>query len=734
MIVRHIPMKVIKKSSFAGLIQYMTNEHGKQERVGEIRVTNCQSNEVDWAIHEVQATQALNQRAQGDRTYHLLISFPAGEVPSTDVLKDIEERVCTSIGFGEHQRISVVHYDTDNFHIHVGINKIHPTRYTLHEPYLAYRKLGEMATLLEIEHGLQQVNHIPFKIGSENRADDMEHHAGIGSLLNWIKSECLEQIQGATNWSELHRVMQRHGLELREQGRGLVIIDGSGVGVKASSVSRDFSKQKLQQRLGVFEKSESIQSSHNLLEMMSIDSDIHYAPRPIHMNINTTELFARYQAEQSNSKIHCAAELAKARVRKNQLIASAMRTGRLKRAAIKLLGGAHVNKKALYNLTSQALKTEIAQAKKNYLTEREAIYIQFQRCVWADWLKLKATEGDVEALSVLRARDARQPLKGDVFTGQKTQNSSPSLDASPDNITKTGTIIYRAGASAIRDDGEFLKISRGSSEEAIATALRMAIHRFGACISVKGSNAFKEQVAQTAADLKINITFDDAALEQRRQYLIKTSVKEKNNESKRQSELKRRGANRGRNEGFGTVRTIESPRRANRNNGWPSKPHIGRIGHQPPPESKNRLRSLSQLGVVQLTKRGEVLLPGHVSGHLEHQGAQPDNGLRRNVSGAGTVDFISKAADKYIAERELKRQKIANIPLHRRYHSSDEGLVRFVGLRHVEQEPLALLQRGEHIIVLPIDAATARRMKHLSIGADLTLGSNGVVRLRGRSR
>lgn len=734
MIVRHISMKEIRKSSFAGLIQYMTNEQGKQERVGEIRVTNCQNNEVDWAIHEVQATQALNQRAQGDRTYHLLISFPAGEIPSTDVLKDIEERICASIGLGEHQRISVVHYDTDNFHIHVGINKIHPTRYTLHEPYLAYRTLGEMATLLEIEHGLQQVNHIPFKIGSENRADDMEHHAGIGSLLNWIKSECLEQIQGATNWSELHHVMQRHGLELREQGRGLVFVDGSGVGVKASSVSRDFSKQKLEQRLGVFEISESIQLSHNLLEMMSIDSDIHYAPRPIHMKINTTSLFAKYQAEQSNSKVHCAAELAKARTRKNQLIASAMRTGRLKRAAIKLLHGANVNKKALYALTSQALKTEIEQAKKNYLTEREAIYIQFQRCAWADWLKLKATEGDVESLKVLRARDARQPLKGDVFTGQKIQNSSPSLDASPDNITKTGTIIYRAGASAIRDDGEFLKISRGSSEEGIATALRMAIHRFGACISVKGSNAFKEQVAQTAADLKINITFDDAALEQRRQYLIKTPVKEKNNESKRQSDAKRRGSNRGRNEGFGTVRTIEPPRRANRNNGRPSKPHIGRIGHQPPPESKNRLRSLSQLGVVQLTKRGEVLLPGHVSGHLEHQGAQPDNGLRRNVSRAESVNFISKSADKYIAERESKRQQLTDIPKHRRYNKADEGLVQFAGVRQIDGDNLVLLKHDDQIVVLPIDPATVHRFKRLSIGDSVTLTAVGIVVSKGRSR
>ena len=53
------------------------------------------------------------------------------------------------------------------------------------------------------------------------------------------------------------------------------------------------------------------------------------------------------------------------------------------------------------------------------------------------------------------------------------------------------------------------------------------------------------------------------------------------------------------------------------------------------PESQNRLRALSKLGVVQLTHGSEVLLPRDVPGVVEHQGAKPDNGLRRDVSRSG---------------------------------------------------------------------------------------------------
>jgi hypothetical protein len=759
-------MKVIRKSNFAGLIQYMTNEHGKQERVGEIRMTNCQSNEVEWAIHEVQATQELNQRAQGDKTYHLLISFPAGEIPSADVLKDIEQRVCSSVGLGEHQRISVVHYDTDNFHIHVGINKIHPTRLNMHEPFLAYKKLGEIATVLEIEHGLQRVNHIPHKVGSENRADDMEHHSGIGSLLNWIKSECMDPLKAANNWSQFHHVLAQHGLELRARGSGLVIVDGLGIGVKASSVSRNFSKATLEKALGSFEKNmpthprfvppvakkgNAAKVGHNppprgqnrlyslgQLETLSIGQGSYYSLKPIDIKINTSTLYARYQEEQNNAKHHWSSELSHAKARKNQLIESAKRGGRLKRAAIKLLRGTPVTKKALYALTSQAVQSNIEEARKKYAKERESIYLKYQRCTWADWLKLKALEGDADALNALRSREVRQNLKGNVVTGQGMQSGKSNLKIKTDNITKTGTVIYRVGTSAIRDDGELINMSRGSSEEGIAAALHMAMNRYGECITVKGSDAFKEQVVNVAAQLKLNLRFDNEQLELQRQHLIKNPIaKEKNHESRRQSDLNGRGANRGSNENVGSISIINPNGRTIRGRAVPrrtSKPHLGRIGQQPPPESKNRLRGLSQLGMVQLSNRSEVLLSSHVSGHLEHQRTQSDDGLRRNVSRPGAVNLISDAAGKYIAERELKRQKITDIPRHRLYNKSDEGPVQFAGIRQIDGELLALLKRDDFIVVLPIDSDTAHRMKRLSIGEMVKLTARGTIVSRGRSR
>jgi hypothetical protein len=138
--------------------------------------------------------------------------------------------------------------------------------------------------------------------------------------------------------------------------------------------------------------------------------------------------------------------------------------------------------------------------------------------------------------------------------------------------------------------------------------------------------------------------------------------------------------------------------------------------------------------MVQFSNRSEVLLPSHVPGHLEHQRTQSDDGLRRNVSRPGTVNFISDAADKYIAERELKRQKIADIPKHRRYNKNDEGPVQFAGIRQIDSQLLALLKRDDFIVVLPIDSNTAHGIKSLSVGEVVRLTARGTIVLRGRSR
>ena len=706
MIAKHVAMNAAKKSNFAELVQYMIDGKGKEERIGDVSVTNCQSDRVDAAILEVINTQCKNTRAISDKTFHLLVSFPPGEEPDGEVLKAIERKLCEGIGFGAHQRVSALHTDTDNLHLHIAINKIHPIRYTIYEPYNVYYALGAFCEKLEQEYGLTLVNHTSKNTLSEDHATDMEHHAGIESLLGWIKRECLDQIQAAQSWEALHQVMQVNGLNLHERGNGLVITALDGTTVKASSVGREFSKTKLEARFGNFEPSTEISSGRPTKQ---------YQPKPLRSRVDTAGLYARYKHEMSAMNPLRAVELSRAIQRKQRLIEDAKRSGRFKRATLRLIKGQRTTKRILYAQISLSLRDEICKINQSYLNERQAIYRQYTRLAWADWLKQQAISGDQEALAALRARLVTIGLKGDTVGGEGRQDTE-GIQAEQDSITKKGTVFYRVGKTIIRDDGERLKVGRGVTQANLKTVLMMAMERYGQQIKVNGSADFKEQVVQAAATANLPITFDDTDLARRHQAILQSNTTQEHSHEQKPTSGNSGGFGRGGNGGTRPAPARTLPKR------FPSfnKPDLGRIGSRPPPESQNRLRGLSELGVVHLDQRNEVLLPGDVPGHLEQQGTQPDNRMRRDAVGAGAIAAGQAAADKYIAEREDKRLLLYDIPKHKRFHSLGGASV-FAGLRHVDGQSLALLKDSDQIMVLPIDGATERRLKRIAVGGCVTV-------------
>lgn len=129
------------------------------EKVASYRVTNCGTDDPAQATTIIEATQAANVRSKADKTYHLVFSFPPGEEPPLEVLHAIEDELCAAIGLADHQRISAVHHDTDHLHVHIAINKVHPTGLQNIEPFYDAPKLMEACERLEIQHGLTRTNH-----------------------------------------------------------------------------------------------------------------------------------------------------------------------------------------------------------------------------------------------------------------------------------------------------------------------------------------------------------------------------------------------------------------------------------------------------------------------------------------------------------------------------------------------------------------------------------------------
>nr|WP_280531250.1 TraI/MobA(P) family conjugative relaxase [Shinella yambaruensis] len=202
-----------------------TNDRG--EKVGGIRVSNCATEDPAAATLLIEQVQAMNTRSKNDKTYHLVFSFPPGETPALDVLNQIEDELCASIGYADHQRISAVHVDTDHLHVHVAINKVHPTGFQNIEPYFDKRRLMETCERLEVEHGLQRTNHgirdhqherpdrDAIRLGPEQRPDDRDsrfrRYLRESHNLQITDRPEAETLNGLRNLSSSHLVRTASG-------------------------------------------------------------------------------------------------------------------------------------------------------------------------------------------------------------------------------------------------------------------------------------------------------------------------------------------------------------------------------------------------------------------------------------------------------------------------------------------------------------------------------------------
>ena len=250
--------------------------------------------------------------------------------------------------------------------------------------------------------------------------------------------------------------------------------------------------------------------------------------------IDTTLLFARYKNEQQGRGAKRTQAWQEARAKRERLIADVKRKAKLKRATTQLAGGSRSEKKLLYAMTSQSVKGELNKINEQYRRERERLVKQYQPVQWADWLRREATKGDQEALAALRARVVALGLKGNTVSASGGELKRTGVKADQDGVTKKGTLIYRVGASAVRDDGDRLKVSRGATREGLEAALRLAMERYGTNITVHGTADFKAQIVEVAATANLQLTFADGTLERNRVALVKHSSitpQERNNGS-----------------------------------------------------------------------------------------------------------------------------------------------------------------------------------------------------------
>ena len=330
----------------------------------------------DLAIQEVADTQALNTRTTKEKTYHLIVSFRPEDAPGlkADDYRAIEERFAAALGLSEHQRHCGVHVNTENVHMHIAYNLIHPEKLTRVEPWRDYIARDKLCRELEKEYGLVVDNGREKRPGKTlgSAAATVEAHSGRQSFEGYAQEQASEIVAGLDSlqtWEELHTLLAERGLVLQKRGAGLVIRNRHGKQMtKASAADRALSLKKLEARFGRFESADK--------EKMP-ESRIKYGADPLQKAPHRGELWEEFQAARQEQK--------------ERLEAS----GRKWREYCEELQRRPVGKRA--RNAGLKLARQYAAQERHQLTAGYPAN-------WADFLRQKAAQGNETALAILRSR------------------------------------------------------------------------------------------------------------------------------------------------------------------------------------------------------------------------------------------------------------------------------------------------------------------------------------------
>lgn len=262
-------IKPPQSDDFDRLAYYIAAAKEDGEKLDRLWIGNCDAGstreDLEPALAEIGAVRALHNKPELDRSYHLVVSFRAPDRPSLTeaALQDMATTFLDRLGFSGHQYVAATHINTDNFHMHLAINKVHPGTGTLHTPYRDFPILEKTCRAMEQKYGLA------VDPGRADRgrnplspaARDVEARTWEESFQRFLqdnKADILDTVATAPDWSCLHdRLADRYRIALVPRGRGLVFrcLDPTHrkpPHMKASALDRACSRGALEERLGPY--------------------------------------------------------------------------------------------------------------------------------------------------------------------------------------------------------------------------------------------------------------------------------------------------------------------------------------------------------------------------------------------------------------------------------------------------------------------------------------------------
>ncbi len=551
---------------------------------------------LDWTAENCRRKGRFN----GNSVYHVALNWQEGEHPTPEQARHACDHVMKALGYEEHQAAWSIHRDTDNDHVHLVINRVHPTRFIAITPPFKkdYVILDRCMRELEIEFGHGRANGPYITLDTDNgpqivrmsRAERRkrgllkedaqprltrgaaaaEYRLGDDSFQSWVSKNPTQDLKGVlqqsgVTWQDVHHCLARHSVAIQPKGSGMIVTttlkDGRVLAGKASQMGRWASKAELEKKLGPFVPSNvSFPENHKYQQTIEnrrknsseevnphdkLEDNARLSRRAAREQARR-ELAERFKTEQKAIKIEKPLRRSEMRDRHENERRELLNEQRRARAQVKedakKRGESPGLALSLWAYQA-AMQREVLQ--KRQADERKALTKALPHSdVWRKWLESQAEQGDEAALAALRGiRYREQRNKSRNRDGIEGDDVDPlriltvaQLEAQLDR--RRQLVVYKGkdGRARFTDTGPRIMM-HDNGVDSLEAALRIAAQKYGGKVDITGSSEFRDRAARQATRLGIQVLNEDL------QGIVQNEVAEnrRRNEPKQEHDMRGKG-------------------------------------------------------------------------------------------------------------------------------------------------------------------------------------------------
>lgn len=256
----------LRDESFVSLVDVMKDGCEWVNFYGVTCFHNCTSLETAAEEMEYTARQARYAKDDTDPVFHYILSWQAHESPRPEQIYDSVRHTLQALGLSEHQYVSAVHTDTDNLHVHVAVNRVHPDTGYLNCLSWSQEKLSRACRELELKHGFAPDNgcwiHAPGsrivrKTAAERDRQNAWTRGKKQTFREYVSQTAVAGLRSEPvhDWLSLHRRLAEDGLYLTLQNGSFMVMDGwdrNREGVQLDSFGPSWNGDKLRKKMGEY--------------------------------------------------------------------------------------------------------------------------------------------------------------------------------------------------------------------------------------------------------------------------------------------------------------------------------------------------------------------------------------------------------------------------------------------------------------------------------------------------